>query len=148
MLQVSRSQFLASQLDWRKLQQNHREMWLECARDTFSSLDTDHDGVIGASQLVRILRGKLPDADIVRSPKLHHNPGPATKQAIPPPHLAPLLSCKTHNARVGACKYRRVVATLQFEFKTVVDRGRAMFVGPGSGGSHAAALCGGLRPHV
>jgi hypothetical protein len=104
-VQVSRSQFLASQLDWRKLQQNHREMWLECARDTFSSLDTDQDGVIGANELVRILRGKLPDADIVRPSHTAPFSGPATqqstatKQSAPAPRLA-LLSHPLHTSGI------------------------------------------------
>lgn len=61
---VSKSQFIASQLDWRKLQENNREMWLECVRQTFANLDSDQDGIISSAELMRMLRNKLPDADI------------------------------------------------------------------------------------
>lgn len=61
---VTRSAFVASQLDWRKLQENHTAMWLECARETFRSLDSNRDGVLTSADLVRVLRHKLRDDDV------------------------------------------------------------------------------------
>ena len=61
---VTRSAFVASQLDWRKLQENHTAMWLECARDTFRALDSNGDGVLSSADLVRTLRDKLRDDDV------------------------------------------------------------------------------------
>jgi hypothetical protein len=41
---VRRAAFAASQIDWRHLQQDDVEAWIEIARAAFSSLDKDRDG--------------------------------------------------------------------------------------------------------
>lgn len=62
--EVSRPAFVASQLDWRRLRENHTEMWLECARATFASLGPGPDGAVAVEQLLGLLREKLHDDDV------------------------------------------------------------------------------------
>lgn len=39
---LSQSQFIASQIDWRTFQANHRDEWLACLRNTFQEIDADN----------------------------------------------------------------------------------------------------------
>ena len=61
---IHANQFVASQLDWRDLQQDNRNLWLECARRAFQGLDADRDGRINADQLLAVLKSKLPAAEV------------------------------------------------------------------------------------
>lgn len=58
------SQFLASQIDWRSFQANHRAEWMECLRAAFAGLDSDHDGRVRVEQLVTLLADKLPEEEV------------------------------------------------------------------------------------
>jgi len=51
---VDKAAIAASQLDWKELQQRHAERWSTLVRHTFGALDTDHDGVIKASDIVEV----------------------------------------------------------------------------------------------
>jgi hypothetical protein len=62
--EVSRSAFVASQLDWGKLQENHTSMWLECARETFKTLEPNDEGVVAVDNLMRKLKKMLGDDDV------------------------------------------------------------------------------------
>lgn len=57
---VSRNQFIASQVDWRDLQINHRDEWLASLRRTFEEMDTDKDGVLDKDELTSMLANRLP----------------------------------------------------------------------------------------
>lgn len=61
---VTKAQLAASQLDWRELQRNQTERWLECVRKAFEDLDTDGNGRIGRGEMVAFLRGKLPPEEV------------------------------------------------------------------------------------
>lgn len=62
--EVSRSAFVASQLDWGKLQENHTSMWLKCAHETFKTLEPNDEGVVATDNLMRMLKKKLGDDDV------------------------------------------------------------------------------------
>mmetsp|Transcript_11822 Transcript_11822/g.32269 ORF Transcript_11822/g.32269 Transcript_11822/m.32269 type:complete len:1088 (+) Transcript_11822:41-3304(+) len=61
---VSQSAFLASQVDWREFQRNHREEWLECLRNAFQGLDKNKDGRICGEEILAILKEKLPEEEV------------------------------------------------------------------------------------
>lgn len=57
---IGRSEFLASQMDWGVLQEDCRDLWLQCAQRAFATLDTDKDGKLSSKELIAMLRSKLP----------------------------------------------------------------------------------------
>lgn len=61
---IGRSEFLASQMDWGFLQEDCRDLWLQCAQRAFAALDTDQDGKLSSRQLVEMLRSKLPAHEV------------------------------------------------------------------------------------
>jgi hypothetical protein len=63
---IDRVAFTASLLDWRLLQEQHLDDWLEIAKTTFEHLDQDCDGVISVDELVNCLRQKVPEAEVRR----------------------------------------------------------------------------------
>ncbi|GAB4813440.1 hypothetical protein N2152v2_000486 [Parachlorella kessleri] len=62
--QVQPHEFIASQLDWTTLQQSNRELWLECARRAFASLDANSDGRLSLDAVLATLRSKLPADEV------------------------------------------------------------------------------------
>lgn len=61
---VNFSQFLASQVDWQAVQRNSQEEWLDCVRQAFNDIDHDADGRIDSQDFLRMLRKKLPSAEV------------------------------------------------------------------------------------
>lgn len=61
---VSRAALAASQIDWRHLQANRVDDWLEIAHAAFATLDADSDGRISAKDIMDTLRAKLPPAEL------------------------------------------------------------------------------------
>lgn len=66
---VAKSQFAASQLDWRLAQLHHRERWLRAARQAFAALDTNSDGLIDVDNITQTLRAKLPPNEVAAAVK-------------------------------------------------------------------------------
>lgn len=62
--QVAAPEFVASQMDWGALQENNRDLWLECARRAFAGLDADSDGRLSVETLIATLRDKLPATEV------------------------------------------------------------------------------------
>ena len=58
------SEFIASQLDWKDLQKNNKDLWIECAKKAFEGLDASATGKISAETIVNSLRKKLPDDEV------------------------------------------------------------------------------------
>ncbi|GIL70760.1 hypothetical protein Vretimale_3845 [Volvox reticuliferus] len=61
---IDQAAFAASQMDWRHLQKNHAEVWLDLAAKAFRDMDTNGDGVLEADELLAALRERLPPDDI------------------------------------------------------------------------------------
>ena len=61
---IEASEFVASQLDWRDLQSNNKDLWIECARRAFEDLDSRSAGHITVENIVSSLRDKLPEEEI------------------------------------------------------------------------------------
>lgn len=61
---INPSEFVASQLDWGALQRKNRDIWLESAQKAFSDLDKNSDGRLSASELIEILKKKLPPEEV------------------------------------------------------------------------------------
>ena len=51
---VKKAMIAASQLDWKELQQRNSERWSALVRHTFGALDTDHDGLLKASDIIEV----------------------------------------------------------------------------------------------
>lgn len=64
---VAKSQFAASQLDWRLAQLHHRERWLAAARQAFTAFDTNADGLIDVANITQTLRTKLPPDEVAKA---------------------------------------------------------------------------------
>ena len=58
------SEFIASQLDWKDLQKNNKDLWIECAKKAFEGLDASATGKISAETIVNSLRKKLPRDEV------------------------------------------------------------------------------------
>ena len=63
--EVSRTQFIASQVDWKEIQANHRDEWLVSLRKTFDEMDQDKDGVLDKEELASLLASRLPSEEAV-----------------------------------------------------------------------------------
>ncbi|GLI66480.1 hypothetical protein VaNZ11_010324 [Volvox africanus] len=61
---VGRSALVASLMDWRHLQRNHTELWLELAEKAFRQLDSDGSGVLEVGELLAALRARLPPEEV------------------------------------------------------------------------------------
>lgn len=61
---VKRAALAASQIDWRHLQQNHLDTWLDIARRAFMALDQNSDGLLHASEIMASLKSKLPQDEL------------------------------------------------------------------------------------
>ncbi len=61
---LSQSQFIASQIDWRQFQTNHREEWLDCLKSTFNDICIHGQGRLQTEDLVKLLRDKLPEGEV------------------------------------------------------------------------------------
>lgn len=61
---VKRAALAASQIDWRHLQQNHMDTWLDIARRAFAALDHNGDGLLHVSDIMSSLRSKLPHDEL------------------------------------------------------------------------------------
>lgn len=61
---IRRSEFLASQMDWGVVQEDCRDLWLQCAERAFAALDTDKDGKLSSKELIAMLRSKLPAHEV------------------------------------------------------------------------------------
>eukprot|EP01025_Chloroclados_australasicus_P009061 TRINITY_DN1345_c1_g1_i1.p1 TRINITY_DN1345_c1_g1~~TRINITY_DN1345_c1_g1_i1.p1 ORF type:complete len:612 (+),score=74.41 TRINITY_DN1345_c1_g1_i1:1003-2838(+) len=57
---VSKDAFAASQIDWKHLQQNEAELFLQHAEAVFKSMDADSDGIVQVDEIIAQLREKLP----------------------------------------------------------------------------------------
>lgn len=62
--QIKKMQFAASQIDWKALQRNNTERWIDHARKVFADLDIDGDGVLNCEEMTNLLRRKLPPAEV------------------------------------------------------------------------------------
>ena len=51
---VHKAAIAASQLDWKELQQRHAGQWSSLVSHTFGTLDTDHDGLLKASDIIEV----------------------------------------------------------------------------------------------
>ncbi|GIL43935.1 hypothetical protein Vafri_1520 [Volvox africanus] len=63
---LTASQFIASQVDWRTFQANHRAEWLDCLRKAFEGLGggSGPDGRVSLDQLMAALHEKLPEEEV------------------------------------------------------------------------------------
>ncbi|GIM02907.1 hypothetical protein Vretimale_7737 [Volvox reticuliferus] len=61
---VCRSALAASLMDWRHLQRNHTELWLELAAKAFQRLDSGGSGVLEVEELLGALRARLPPEEV------------------------------------------------------------------------------------
>lgn len=61
---VKRGALAASQIDWRHLQQNHMDTWLDIARCAFAALDRNGDGLLHVSDIMSSLKSKLPQDEL------------------------------------------------------------------------------------
>ncbi|GFR39841.1 hypothetical protein Agub_g336 [Astrephomene gubernaculifera] len=63
---LTASQFIASQVDWRSFQANHRSQWLDCLRKAFAELGGGQGpgGRVTVEQLVAALSDKLPEEEV------------------------------------------------------------------------------------
>ncbi|GLC37832.1 hypothetical protein PLESTB_001481200 [Pleodorina starrii] len=61
---IDQAAFAASQMDWRHLQKNHAELWLELAAKAFREMDTDGSGVLEVKELLAALRDRLPPDEV------------------------------------------------------------------------------------
>jgi len=61
---VKRGALAASQIDWRHLQQNHMDTWLDIARRAFTALDHNSDGLLHVSDIMSSLKSKLPQDEL------------------------------------------------------------------------------------
>ncbi|GIL95565.1 hypothetical protein Vretimale_1571, partial [Volvox reticuliferus] len=63
---LTASQFIASQVDWRTFQANHRAEWLDCLRKAFEDLGggSGPDGRVSLDQLMAALHEKLPEEEV------------------------------------------------------------------------------------
>lgn len=63
--EVGFTQFIASQIDWKYLQNKHREEWLNSVKQAFKDLDMDEDGKLNALDIINTISSKIPnDSDI------------------------------------------------------------------------------------
>lgn len=58
------SEFVASQMDWDTLQQDYKDLWLQCVQRTFAALDVNKDGRLGTRDLIAMLKDKLPASEV------------------------------------------------------------------------------------
>eukprot|EP01026_Neomeris_dumetosa_P081538 TRINITY_DN917_c0_g1_i1.p1 TRINITY_DN917_c0_g1~~TRINITY_DN917_c0_g1_i1.p1 ORF type:complete len:604 (+),score=84.81 TRINITY_DN917_c0_g1_i1:162-1973(+) len=61
---VSREAFAASQIDWKHLQQNKKDQFLDHAAAVFRQMDGDSDGIIQVDEIIAHLREKLPVQEV------------------------------------------------------------------------------------
>eukprot|EP00798_Chlamydomonas_sp_ICE-L_P012360 gene12360-15541_t len=61
---ISQAQFIASQVDWRAFEANHREEWTKCLMKTFEDIDTSKTGRINMGEIMRLLGEKLPEEEV------------------------------------------------------------------------------------
>jgi calcium-dependent protein kinase len=61
---VRRGALAASQIDWRHLQQNHMDTWLDIARRAFAALDLNSDGLLHVDDIMGSLKAKLPQDEL------------------------------------------------------------------------------------
>ncbi|KAG2495634.1 hypothetical protein HYH03_006234 [Edaphochlamys debaryana] len=63
---LTASQFIASQVDWRSFQANHRAEWMQCLRHAFEELGggAGGAGAISVEQLEAALNDKLPEEEV------------------------------------------------------------------------------------
>lgn len=61
---IDASEFIASQLDWKDLQRNNKELWIQCAKHAFEGLDSSATGHISTEKLLNSLRQKLPEDEV------------------------------------------------------------------------------------
>ncbi|EFJ45485.1 hypothetical protein VOLCADRAFT_105941 [Volvox carteri f. nagariensis] len=61
---IDQAAFAASQMDWRHLQKNHTELWLDLAAKAFREMDTNGDGVLEVNELLTALRERLPPDEV------------------------------------------------------------------------------------
>ncbi|KAG2453493.1 hypothetical protein HYH02_001713 [Chlamydomonas schloesseri] len=61
---IDKADFAASQMDWRYLQRNHTELWLELAGKAFREMDKDGSGVLTVPELLEALRARLPPDEV------------------------------------------------------------------------------------
>lgn len=61
---IDASEFIASQLDWKDLQRNNKELWIGCAKQAFEGLDSSETGHITTEKLLNSLREKIPDDEL------------------------------------------------------------------------------------
>jgi Ca2+-binding EF-hand superfamily protein len=64
---VKRAALAASQIDWRHLQQNHMDHWLDIAHRAFATLDHNGDGLLHVSDIMSSLKSKLPQDELRRT---------------------------------------------------------------------------------
>eukprot|EP00798_Chlamydomonas_sp_ICE-L_P014540 gene14540-20580_t len=60
---VTKSTFLASQLDWNSVQSEHADAWNMMAGEVFSNIDVDGDGLIHYADIMRVLDGIIPESE-------------------------------------------------------------------------------------
>lgn len=61
---IKDAEFLASQIDWKDLQRNNKELWIECAKKAFHELDASKTGQVSIEKLLQNLRSKIPDEEV------------------------------------------------------------------------------------
>mmetsp|Transcript_15310 Transcript_15310/g.43633 ORF Transcript_15310/g.43633 Transcript_15310/m.43633 type:complete len:794 (+) Transcript_15310:187-2568(+) len=61
---IKDAEFLASQIDWKDLQRNNKELWIECAKNAFHELDASKTGQVSIEKLLQNLRSKIPDEEV------------------------------------------------------------------------------------
>ncbi|GLC44056.1 hypothetical protein PLESTB_000223900 [Pleodorina starrii] len=61
---VGRVALAAGLMDWRTLQRNHTELWLQLAEKAFRQLDSDCSGVLEVDELLEALRARLPPEEV------------------------------------------------------------------------------------
>ncbi|EFJ50069.1 hypothetical protein VOLCADRAFT_89054 [Volvox carteri f. nagariensis] len=64
---VGRSDLAACLVDWRHMQRNHTDLWLQLAARAFRHLDLDSSGVLEVDELIAAMRARLPPEEVAEA---------------------------------------------------------------------------------